>query len=55
MMTKSIFKPYVARRLLRMGNILLDIKPYKENKDKTIFIFEDTVKLQKDLKIASKH
>ena len=33
---KEIFTPYVARRLLRMGNPICDIKPMKENKDKTI-------------------
>lgn len=27
METKSVFTPYVARRLLRMGNPILDIKP----------------------------
>lgn len=50
-----IFTPYVARKLLRMGNSIIDIKPYKENRDKTIFIFEDTEKLQHDLNFATKH
>lgn len=53
--TKSIFTPYVARRLLRMGNPIVDIKPCKENRDKTIFIFENTEKLNEDIKIASIH
>lgn len=53
--TKCIFTPYVARRLLKMGNVIVDIKPRKEDKDKTIFVFEDTEKLQADLAIAIQH
>lgn len=52
---KEIFTPYVARRLLRMGNPIYDIKPTKENKDKTIFVFEITEKLQKDMASATQH
>ncbi len=54
-MTKLIFTPYVARRLLKMGNPILDIKPDKENPIKTVFIFEVTEKFNHDLIIASKH
>lgn len=50
-----IFTPYVARKLLRMGNPIIDIKPCKENRDKTIFIFEDTSKLKNDMASASMH
>lgn len=46
---KSIFKPAIARRLLRMGNPISDIKAQKEDNNKTIFIFEETEKLKKDL------
>lgn len=52
---KFIFTPYVARRLLKMGNPIIDIKPDVNNKDKTIFIFELTKKLQNDMATASKH
>ena len=52
---KEIFTPYVARRLLRMGNPIYDIKPMKENKDKTIFVFEITEKFEKDMASAAKH
>ena len=38
-----------------MGNVIIDIKPCKENRDKTIFVFEDTEKLQSDLLIATSH
>ena len=53
--TKCIFTPFVARNLLKMGNQIVDIKPCKEDKNKTIFIFENTIKLQNDLISASKH
>ena len=46
---KSIFTPYVARNLLRMGNPIFDIKPDKNNSSKTIFIFEETEKLKHDM------
>ena len=31
-----------------MGNPIVDIKPDKNNKEKTIFVFEDTNKLKED-------
>ena len=48
---KLIFKPFVARSLLKMGNSIVDIKP---NKDKgkeghSIFVFEKTEKFNNDL------
>ena len=52
---KSIFTPYVARKLLRMGNPIFDIKPDKNNLSKTIFIFEETEKLKHDMASATKH
>jgi hypothetical protein len=55
METKSVFTPYVARRLLRMGNPIVDIKPCKEDRSKTIFVFEVTEKFKKDFEVASKH
>lgn len=55
METKSVFTPYVARRLLRMGNPIVDIKPCKEDRSKTIFVFELTEKFKKDFEVASKH
>lgn len=53
--TKSVFTPYVARRLLKMGNPIVDIKPCKEDRSKTIFVFEVTEKFRKDFEVASKH
>lgn len=52
---KEIFTPYVARRLLKMGNPIYDIKPQKENRDKTIFVFEITEKFKEDMASASRH
>ena len=55
METKSVFTPYVARRLLRMGNPIIDIKPCKEDRTKTILVFEVTDKFNRDFEVASKH
>jgi hypothetical protein len=46
---KSIFSANVARRLLKFGNHLVDIKPDKNNPEKTIFIFKKTEKFINDL------
>lgn len=48
-MYKSIFNPAIARKLLKLGNPIYDIKADKKNKDKTIFIFEKTKKLDNDI------
>lgn len=47
---KSIFEPRVARFLLKNGNSIFDIKPNKDNPQKTIFIFEETEKFKEDMK-----
>lgn len=52
---KEIFTPYVARKLLKMGNKIVDIKPYKGNRDKTVFVFEVTDKFIEDMAVATKH
>ena len=39
--TKLIFSPNVARNLLRLGNTIVDIKPNKENKLRTVFVFKN--------------
>ena len=43
----SIFKPKLARQLLKQGFQIVDIKAYKENPDKTIFIFKRTTEILK--------
>lgn len=46
---KSIFNPCIARWLVRRGHHIMDIKPSKENRDKTIFIFSVTDEFIQDL------
>lgn len=38
----SVFNAKIARNLLKKGISIVDIKPFKENPEKTIFIFERT-------------
>lgn len=52
---KSIFTAGVARYLLRLGNPIYDIKPDKKNRDKTIFIFEETDKFKQDMASVERH
>lgn len=52
----SIFKPQIARSLLKKGNNIYDIKADKKNMDRTIFVFKNTVKLREDmLSITNKY
>ena len=46
--TKIIFKPYIARRLNRHHKII-DIKPDKNDSKRTIFVFEDSIRLRDDM------
>ena len=39
---KLVFNQGVVRRLLIMGVTIHDIKPDKENKEKTVFVFKRT-------------
>ena len=50
-----VFRGDIARELLRRGYTIIDIKPDKNNKDKTIFVFEDTNKLKEDMVKATQH
>lgn len=50
---KSIFNPRTARALIKMGNVVIDIKPDKTNRDKTIFVFRNDEKFRKDLSAYS--
>jgi hypothetical protein len=40
-----VFKPKVARQLLKKGFQIVDIKAAKENTDRTIFIFKRSKEL----------
>lgn len=48
-----IFKPQIARQLLKLHNEIIDIKQHRENKDKSVFVFKRTEKLLNDLKMLT--
>lgn len=47
--SKIVFRAFIARNLLKMGNKIIDIKADKNNKERTIFVFENTEKFRADL------
>lgn len=51
---KVIVNPVVAKKLLNMGNPIVDLKPHNDGSDKTVFIFEITKKFNNDLDKLSK-
>ena len=51
---KIIVNPSIARKLLHMGNPISDIKPNKNIKTESVFVFEDTDKLKRDLTTITK-
>lgn len=48
---KTIFNPGIARRLLKLGNAIIDIKPDRNNPAKTLFLFEINEKFNNDLRV----
>lgn len=46
--SKIVFRAYIARRLLKMGNTIIDIKPDRNNALRTLFVFENTQKFRDD-------
>lgn len=54
MKSKLIMNPTMARKLLLKGNSIIDIKPKKENPRETIFVFNLTDKLLRDMDALSK-
>ena len=50
MKTIVIYQAGITRDLLRQGFRIVDIKPNPQNKDRTIFLFEDTPLLRKYIK-----
>ena len=48
-----VFKPQIARQLLKLKNEIIDIKQHRDNKDKSVFVFKNTDKLLNDLKILT--
>lgn len=47
--SRLIFDARIARKLLKMGFVVTDIKPNRENTDKSIFIFENTEEFKQAL------
>lgn len=40
--SRLVFDAKIARKLLKQGFVVIDIKPNRENTDKSIFVFENT-------------
>ena len=40
--SRLVTDPRIARKLLKKGYVVIDIKPNKSNPDKSVFIFENT-------------
>lgn len=47
--SKIIFKNYISRRLIKMGNRVIDIKPDHEDPRRTLCVFQVDEKFQNDL------
>jgi len=47
---KLIFTAKLARHLLKQGYQIIDIKPNKDNSDRTVFIFIDCDGLKESIK-----
>lgn len=47
--SKLVFDPLTARALLKRGMKVIDCKPLKNDKKKTILVFEDTVEFREAL------
>lgn len=47
--SRLIFDAKIARKLLKQGFVVIDIKPNRENTDKSIFVFENTDAFQQGL------
>lgn len=50
MKSRVVISPVLARKLLQMGNPIMDIKPNKNDVKATVFIFEETQKMKEDLR-----
>ena len=47
--SRLIFDAKIARKLLKQGFVVIDIKPNRENTDKSVFVFENTEEFQNAL------
>lgn len=49
----AIFNGYMAKQLLHMGHKIIDIQKNHKDKNKVVFIFEDSENLRKHMKEIS--
>lgn len=47
--SRLVFDAKIARKLLKQGFVVIDIKPNRENTDKSIFVFENTEEFKQAL------
>lgn len=43
-----VVNPILARKMLKLGHSITDIKPHRENPDKTVFVFNYTDTIEAD-------
>ena len=48
MNSKLVFSPQISRRLLKMGNQIIDIKADKNDQKRTVFVFKKDEKFNND-------
>ena len=48
MNSKLVFSPQISRRLLKMGNQIIDIKADKNDQKRTVFVFKKDKKFNND-------
>ena len=48
MNSKLVFSPLITRRLLKMGNRIIDIKADKNDQKRTVFVFRKDDKFESD-------
>lgn len=51
---KPIFNSYIAKQLVKKNHKIIDLQPDKNRPNATIFYFEETEQLKKDLVALSK-
>lgn len=51
---KLIFNAGTARSLLKAGCVMIDIKPERTNKDKSVFVFKNDEHFQKEFERINK-
>jgi len=52
--TQLVFNPSIARELVQMGFKIVDLKEHRQNKSKTVFVFEYSKQLENELLKHSK-